>query len=191
MLHKRSIKPSFLSCTTRCWQLYPIPQHQHNTNCKLGKRTGWWSLIQTNEKSSESLTEGKRKLSPITPYMNIVKGAKYLGVTIDRTLSWNEHVNNVTKKANNSRAFLQRNINKCPEAIKRLSYAPSIITQLSYAIPVRHVSESIACVPTNTIQPYLDFYSPGCSTVCGHIGPRLFNRIRTYRAQTVQPHPDT
>ena len=51
-----------------------------------------------------------------------VKGAKYLGVTIDRTLSWNDHMNNVTKKANNTRAYLQSNINRCPEAIKTQCY---------------------------------------------------------------------
>ena len=73
------------------------------------------------------ITNGKKK-KIVTNYsihehqLKGVKGAKYLGVTIDRTLSWNEHINNVTKKANNTRAFLQRNINRCPEAIKTLCY---------------------------------------------------------------------
>ena len=70
----------------------------------------------------------RRKKKIVTNYsihehqLKEVKGAKYLGVTIDRTPSWNEHINNVTKKANNTRAFLQRNINRCPEAIKTLCY---------------------------------------------------------------------
>ena len=51
-----------------------------------------------------------------------VKVAKYLGLTIDRTLSWNDNINNVTTKVNNTRAFLQHNINRCPEAIKPLCY---------------------------------------------------------------------
>ena len=33
--------------------------------------------------------------------------AKYLGVNIHDKLSWNTHINQVVKKANNTRAFLQ------------------------------------------------------------------------------------
>ena len=36
--------------------------------------------------------------------------AKYLGVTIQDDLKWNSHVTNITKKANNTLAFLRRNI---------------------------------------------------------------------------------
>ena len=43
---------------------------------------------------------------------------KYLGVTIDRKLTWNDRIDNITKKANNTRVFLQRNISSCPQAIK-------------------------------------------------------------------------
>ena len=37
------------------------------------------------------------------------KNAKYPGVLISENLSWNAHVNTVTKKANNTIAFLRRN----------------------------------------------------------------------------------
>ena len=67
-----------------------------------------------------------------------VKAAKYLGVTIDRTLSWNEHINNVTKKANNTRAFLQRNINICP--IKTLCYQTFVRPIVEYASTVWDLS---------------------------------------------------
>ena len=36
--------------------------------------------------------------------------AKYLGVVINKTLSWNNHINDVTKKANASLGFLRRNL---------------------------------------------------------------------------------
>ena len=36
--------------------------------------------------------------------------AKYLGVTITNNLSWTEHINKITNKANSTRAFLQRNL---------------------------------------------------------------------------------
>ena len=36
--------------------------------------------------------------------------SKYLGVTISSNLSWSKHVNNISKKANSTMAFLRRNI---------------------------------------------------------------------------------
>ena len=42
-----------------------------------------------------------------------VKHAKYLGVIIDHHLSWNEHINHITSKANNVKCFLQRNLSQC------------------------------------------------------------------------------
>ena len=35
-----------------------------------------------------------------------VKHAKYLGVITDHHLSWNEHINYITSKANNVKCFL-------------------------------------------------------------------------------------
>ena len=42
------------------------------------------------------------------------KNAKYLGVLISDTLSWNAHVDIDTKKANNTTAFLRKN---CPTVL--------------------------------------------------------------------------
>jgi hypothetical protein len=36
--------------------------------------------------------------------------SKYLGINLNRTLSWNNHINTVAKKASNISAFLQRNL---------------------------------------------------------------------------------
>ena len=44
-----------------------------------------------------------------------VESAKYLGVTIQMNLSWNIHIDQITKKANSTRAFIQRNLNHCPQ----------------------------------------------------------------------------
>ena len=49
------------------------------------------------------------------------KNAKYLGVLISDNLSWNVHVDTVTKNANNTTAFLRRNLPSCPQHIKKFA----------------------------------------------------------------------
>ena len=51
-----------------------------------------------------------------------VKSGKYLGITLIDTLSWNAHVNQVTKKAYNTLSFLRRNLSSCPRQCKAQSY---------------------------------------------------------------------
>jgi hypothetical protein len=55
--------------------------------------------------------------------LQIVDNAKYLGLTISKNLSWNNHVNNITKKANSTLAFLRRNIRNCPQRAIMMSLA--------------------------------------------------------------------
>ena len=57
------------------------------------------------------------KLNPFQAKYNIhstileeVNSAKYLGITIDKNLSWNDHCLAITKKANSTLAFIQRNL---------------------------------------------------------------------------------
>ena len=54
--------------------------------------------------------------------LQIVDNAKYLGLTISKNLSWNNHVNNITKKANSTLALLRRNIRNCPQRAKTQAY---------------------------------------------------------------------
>ena len=62
--------------------------------------------------------------------------AKYLGVTIDKTLSWNSHIDTVTKRANQTISFLQRNLSSCPKDIKEASNKTLVRPQLEYAATV-------------------------------------------------------
>ena len=65
-----------------------------------------------------------------------VTHAKYLGVTIDKNLSWSEHIKQITKKANNTKCFLQRNLSKCPLQVKSNCYKALIKPILEYAATV-------------------------------------------------------
>ena len=65
-----------------------------------------------------------------------VDEAKYLGVTIQRNLNWKPHVNNICKKANSTRGFLQRNLRKCPARIKELAYNTYVRPTLEFSSTV-------------------------------------------------------
>ena len=62
--------------------------------------------------------------------------AKYLGVTIDSKLSWNSHIDAVTKRANQTTAFLRRNLSSCPKDVKAKCYKSIVRPQLEYASTV-------------------------------------------------------
>ena len=71
--------------------------------------------------------------------------AKYLGVTISNNLSWNDHIGKATKKANNTTAFLRRNLSSCPKAIKEKCYTTLVRPQVEYSATVwdPHTSANI------------------------------------------------
>ena len=59
--------------------------------------------------------------------------AKYLGVSLHRHSSWSPHVNATAKKANPTRAFLQRNLRKATTAVKTRTYESLIRPILEYS----------------------------------------------------------
>ena len=65
--------------------------------------------------------------------LTVNKTGKYLGVTIPDNLTWNSNVDTTFKKANNSLAFLRRNLASCPRDIKAQSYQAVVRPILEYA----------------------------------------------------------
>ena len=62
--------------------------------------------------------------------------AKYLGITIDKKLTWNVHCNSVIKKANSTLSFIQRNLSSCPPKIKEACYKTLVRPKLEYGCSV-------------------------------------------------------
>ena len=62
--------------------------------------------------------------------------SKYLGVTIDNKLCWNDHIDNICNKANGSLAFLRRNLRISQTHIKANTYTTLVRPQLKYAAAV-------------------------------------------------------
>jgi hypothetical protein len=57
--------------------------------------------------------------------LQIVDNAKYICLTISKNLSWNNHVNNITKKANSTLAFLRRKFATSETAHRELRHRPT------------------------------------------------------------------
>ena len=58
--------------------------------------------------------------------------AKYLGVTIDNHLNWNNHTNNAYQKASFMLSFLERNFYKCPKHVKENLFNALVRPLLEY-----------------------------------------------------------
>ena len=84
-----------------------------------------------------------RKVKPLnTKYilhnvdLKSASAAKYLGVTIADDLSWSPHIDNTTKKANQTLGFLKRNIRVHNKDLKSVAYTTLVRPQLEYASTV-------------------------------------------------------
>ena len=60
----------------------------------------------------------------------------YLGVLIDKTLSWSPHVSSVASKASRTLNFLKRNLSKCSTEVKASAYLTMVRPQMEYASAV-------------------------------------------------------
>ena len=65
-----------------------------------------------------------------------VDSAKYLGVTIHHKLRWNEHISNISTKANRTLGFIKRNLHGCKPQIKSMAYQTMVRPTLEYASTV-------------------------------------------------------
>jgi hypothetical protein len=84
-------------------------------------------------------TKWKQRISPYYiqgKELAITTKAKYLGVSISNNLSWNHHIDGISKKANNTTAFLRRNLSHCPTTIKAKCYKTLVRLQVEYASTV-------------------------------------------------------
>ena len=84
-----------------------------------------------------------RKVKPLhTKYilhnveLESASAAKYLGVTFADDPSWSPHIDNTTKKANQTLDFLKRNIRVYNKDLKLVAYKTLVMSQLEYASTV-------------------------------------------------------
>ena len=97
-----------------------------------------WSMEFNPDKCEVLRVTNKRR--PILATYNIhgrslnqVDTAKYLGVKLHSKLQWKPHIDMISKKANSTRAFLQRNLHGCQQQVKARCYTTYIRPTLEYA----------------------------------------------------------
>ena len=64
--------------------------------------------------------------------LTVDKTTKYLGADIHPTLSWNTHIDRITKKANNMLGILRRNLRHSLQATKVNAYKTLVLPHLEY-----------------------------------------------------------
>jgi hypothetical protein len=65
-----------------------------------------------------------------------VTSSKYLGVELTKSLNWGTHVATVCEKADNTSAFISRNLQGCPPSLQAACYKSLVRPTLEYASPV-------------------------------------------------------
>lgn len=60
----------------------------------------------------------------------------YLGVELSDNLKFNQHIDNITKKASSILGFLKRNLKHCPQKVKERAYQSLVRPKLEYSSPV-------------------------------------------------------
>ena len=84
-----------------------------------------------------------RSRNPITKMYSLVgqvlkevDQANYIGITISSELDWSPHIRNISAKANNTLAFLRRNLKYCPHQLKENAYISLVRSQLEYSLSI-------------------------------------------------------
>ena len=99
-------------------------------------------LMEFNIKKCEHLRITNKRNPIIHSYqlensiISEIPHTKYLGVTIDQKLSWNEHIQRVTSKANRVNGFLHHNLHQCPVSVKNNCYKMMVRPIVEYASSV-------------------------------------------------------
>ena len=68
--------------------------------------------------------------------LEAVDHAKNLGLDIGHDLNWNQHIQNVTTKANRTLGFIRKNIQTKHKGIRQAAFNTIVRPQVEYASPV-------------------------------------------------------
>ena len=99
------------------------------TKWKMEFHPGKCQYLRITNKLKPIISEYKVHGTPISK----TDSAKYLGVIIDSNLSWSYHYQDLVKKCNSTLAFIRRNLQNCPQFVKKKCYTTLVRPKLDYA----------------------------------------------------------
>lgn len=104
-----------------------------------------WSskwLMELNARKCHSISVTRKKTRSLHQYtlngtaLDSVTSAKYLGITITPDLKWDRHISAVCQKANNTLAFLRRNLRVHSTKLKSTAYLTLVRPLVEYGCTV-------------------------------------------------------
>ena len=101
---------------------------------KLALSTEKCSTMVIKSNPNETYENFLIKLGDTT--LTQVQSVKYLGVVIDHKLKWNEHLSNITKKANFNNARLRKTINILPQTLRLQYFQSTALPIIDYSATV-------------------------------------------------------
>ena len=140
----QSSKVRLFADDTAIYLALSVASHSSVLQQDLNRLQQWetkWDM-KFNPSKCQVIHITKRKTVIPTKYtlhntiLESVTSAKYLGITISNDLTWNTHINNITKKANQTLGFLRRNIKVHSEKLKATAYKTLVRPQLEYSSTV-------------------------------------------------------
>ena len=87
-----------------------------------------------------ALIRCSRSLTPIVHHYTLnnsflkeIDQHLYLGIMLNKTLSWLSHISNIAKKASNTLNFIKRNLSDCSREVKAQAYLTMVRPQMEFA----------------------------------------------------------
>lgn len=117
------------------------PEEASNLQKDLDKLTNWardWQMSFNPSKCKVLRVTKKRKkintsYTMLGHHLEQIDHGKYLGIELDKELTWGPHIEQTTLKATRTINFLRRNIGKCSETTKAKAYTSMVRPHLEYA----------------------------------------------------------
>ena len=87
-----------------------------------------------------------------------VSSAQYLGITVTDNLCWNEHINNICKKANSTLGLLRRIFSGCDKKVKDLAYCSLVRLRLEYDCSACRAGNNSRS--SDIVRPNFEYFRP-------------------------------
>lgn len=85
---------------------------------------------------SRKLSNSSFTYSLSSNHVTTASSYKYLGIHLNRNLSWSTHINKITAKASRTLGYLKRNLHGAPSDTRKLAYQTFVRPQLEFASPI-------------------------------------------------------